>query len=68
MRFPRVKPNTHSFYQCSSRVVDGRFIFNVSGGRCPEAEILIDLMRREGFHRGPRPGVRGDVKPLPSAL
>jgi putative transposase len=46
MRFPRVKPNTHSFYQCSSRVVDGRFIFNVSGGRCPEAEVLIDLMRR----------------------
>jgi putative transposase len=46
MRFPRVKAEGRSFYHCISRVVEGRFIFGSSGGRCLEAEKFIDLMRR----------------------
>jgi hypothetical protein len=30
MRFPRIKPDTHSFYHCISRVVEGRFIFAIA--------------------------------------
>jgi hypothetical protein len=46
MRFPRVKANGHGFYYCVSRVVEGRFIFQVSGHGSDEAERFITLMRR----------------------
>ena len=46
MRFPRVKANGHGFYHCVSRVVEGRFIFQVSGHGSVEAERFIKLMRR----------------------
>jgi REP element-mobilizing transposase RayT len=46
MRFPRVKAEGQSFYHCISRVVDGRFIFGSSEGRCFEAERFLFLMRR----------------------
>jgi putative transposase len=46
MRFPRVKAEGQSFYHCLSRTVEGRFIFQSSGGSCLEAEKFIALMRR----------------------
>src|SRR5271154_5772509 len=46
MRFPRIKPDTHSFYHCISRVVEGRFIFAICHGRSVAAEKLIGFMRR----------------------
>jgi len=46
MRFPRIKPDIHSFYHCISRVVEGRFIFAICEGRSCEAEKFIALMRR----------------------
>ena len=46
MRFPRIKPDIHSFYHCISRVVEGRFIFAICEGRSGEAEKFIALMRR----------------------
>ncbi len=46
MRFPRIKPDTHSFYHCISRVVEGRFIFALRHGRSIPAEKFIALMRR----------------------
>src|ERR1700759_4882553 len=45
MRFPRIKPDTHSFYHCISRVVEGRFIFTLRHGRCIPAEKFIAFMR-----------------------
>ena len=46
MRFPRIKPDTHSFFQCTSRIVEGRFIFAVHHGRSIPAEMLITIMYR----------------------
>ena len=46
MRFPRVKSDGQGFYHCVSRVVEGRFIFQVSGHGSVEAERFIKLMRR----------------------
>src|ERR1700752_4116387 len=46
MRFPRVKADGQGFYHCISRVVEGRFIFQVSGHGSVEAERFIMLMRR----------------------
>jgi putative transposase len=46
MRFPRIKPDTHSFYHCISRVVEGRFIFALHHGRSVPAEKIIAFMRR----------------------
>src|SRR6201987_4082003 len=46
MRFPRVKANGQGLYHCVSRVVEGRFIFQVSGHGSVEAERFIMLMRR----------------------
>jgi putative transposase len=46
MRFPRVKAEGQSFYHCVSRVVDGRFIFQISGHGSAEAERFLRLMRR----------------------
>ena len=46
MRFPRVKADGQGFYHCVSRVVEGRFIFQVSGHGSLEAERFIMLMRR----------------------
>jgi len=46
MRFPRVKADGQGFYHCVSRVVEGRFIFQVSGHGSVEAERFIMLMRR----------------------
>jgi putative transposase len=46
MRFPRIKPDTHSFYHCTSRVVEGRFIFALHHGRSVPAEKIIAFMRR----------------------
>ena len=46
MRFPRVKADGQGFYHCISRVVEGRFIFQVSGHGSVEAEQFIKLMRR----------------------
>jgi len=45
MRFPRVKADGQGFYHCVSRVVEGRFIFQVSGHGSVEAERFIMLMR-----------------------
>ena len=45
MRFPRIKPDTHSFYHCISRVVEGRFIFALCQGRSVAAEKFIAMMR-----------------------
>jgi putative transposase len=45
MRFPRIKPDTHSFYHCISRVVEGRFIFALHHGRSVPAEKIIAFMR-----------------------
>src|ERR1700758_891511 len=45
MRFPRVKADGQGFYHCVSRVVEGRFIFQVSGHGSVEAEQFIKLMR-----------------------
>ena len=45
MRFPRVKADGHGFYHCVSRVVEGRFIFQISGHGSLEAEHFIKLMR-----------------------
>jgi hypothetical protein len=46
MRFPRVKAQGRSFYHCISRFVHGLYVFGTSGGRCPEAEDFLSLMRR----------------------
>jgi hypothetical protein len=46
MRFPRVKAEGRSFYHGLSRTLEGRFIFQTSGGGCLEAEKFIALMRR----------------------
>jgi putative transposase len=54
MRFPRIKPNTHSFYHCISRVVEGRFIFALHHGRSLEAEKFISMMRRQEAFSGLR--------------
>jgi len=45
MRFPRVKADGQGFYHCVSRVVDGCFIFQMSGRGSVEAERFIKLMR-----------------------
>ena len=45
MRFPRVKADGQGYYHCVSRVVEGRFIFQVSGHGSVEAERFIMLMR-----------------------
>lgn len=46
MRFPRIKGEGASFYHCTSRVVDGRFIFQDL-----EKEYFVRLLRKlEGFH------------------
>jgi putative transposase len=45
MRFPRVKADGQGYYHCVSRVVEGRFIFQVSGHGSVEAERFIKLMR-----------------------
>jgi hypothetical protein len=44
MRFPRVKVECQSFYQCISRVVEGRFIFGTSEGGSVAAEFFVALM------------------------
>ena len=54
MRFPRIKPDTDSFYHCISRVVDGRFIFALRHGRSVVAEKLIAMMRRQEAFCGVR--------------
>src|SRR5580693_9497111 len=54
MRFPRIKPDTHSFYHCISRVVDGHFIFALHHGRCVEAEKFISMMRPQETFSGLR--------------
>jgi putative transposase len=54
MRFPRIKPDTHSFYHCISRVVEGRFIFALRHGRSGPAEKLIAIMRAEEAFCGVR--------------
>src|ERR1700730_10980138 len=46
MRFPRVKAQGRSFYHCISGFLHGLYIFGTSGGRCPEAEEFLFLMRR----------------------
>jgi hypothetical protein len=46
MRFPRVKADGQGYYHCVSRVVEGRFIFEISGHGSGEAEQFIKLMRR----------------------
>ena len=46
MRFPRVKADGQGFYHCVSTVVEGRFIFEISGHGSVEAEQFIKLMRR----------------------
>jgi hypothetical protein len=46
MRFPLVKADTQGYYHCVSRVVEGDFIFEVSGHGSVEAERFIKLMRR----------------------
>jgi hypothetical protein len=46
MRFPRVKADGQGYYHCVSRVVEGRFIFEISGHGSVEAEQFIELMRR----------------------
>src|SRR6516164_3175183 len=46
MRFPRVKANGQGFYHCVSRVVEGHFIFRLSGHGSVEAERFVQLMRR----------------------
>ena len=46
MRFPRGKADGQGYYHCVSRVVEGRFIFQVSGHGSVEAERFIMLMRR----------------------
>ena len=40
------RPTVKGFYHCISRVVEGRFIFQVSGHGSVEAERFIMLMRR----------------------
>jgi putative transposase len=45
MRFPRIKPDFHSFYHFISRVVEGRFIFALHHGRSVPAEKIIAIMR-----------------------
>ena len=45
MRSRRVKTNGQAFYHCVSRMVEGRFIFQVSGHGSVEAERFIKLMR-----------------------
>jgi REP element-mobilizing transposase RayT len=45
MRFPRIKPDTHSFYHFISRVVEGRFIFALHHGRSVPAEKIIAIVR-----------------------
>jgi len=45
MRFPRVKANGQGFYHCVSRVVEGRFIFQISDHGSVEAERFVQLMR-----------------------
>jgi hypothetical protein len=45
VRFPRIKLDTHSFYHCTSRVVEGRFIFALHHGRSVPAEKIIAIMR-----------------------
>jgi putative transposase len=45
MRFPRIKPDIHSFFHCTSRIVEGRFIFTISHGRSVPAEKFIAIMR-----------------------
>jgi putative transposase len=54
MRFPRIKPDTHSFYHCISRVVDGHFIFGLHHGRSVEAEKFISMMRPQEAFSGLR--------------
>jgi putative transposase len=54
MRFPRIKPDTHSFYHCISRVVEGRFIFALCHGRSVEAEKFIAMMRGQEAFSGVR--------------
>ena len=54
MRFPRIKPDFHSFYHCISRVVDGRFIFALRHGRSAPAEKLLAIMRAEEAFCGVR--------------
>ena len=54
MRFPRIKPDTDSFYHCISRVVDGRFIFALRHGRSVVAEKLIAMMRSQAAFCGVR--------------
>ena len=54
MRFPRIKPDFHSFYHCISRVVDGRFIFALRHGRSAPAEKLLAMMRAEEAFCGVR--------------
>ena len=44
--FPRIKPDTYSFYHCISRVVDGRFIFALRHGRSGPAEKFIAMTSR----------------------
>jgi hypothetical protein len=44
MRFPRGKADGQGFYHCVSRVVEGRFIFQISGHGSVEAERFIKLM------------------------
>jgi len=46
MRFPRGKADGQGYYHCVSRVVEGRFIFQVSGHGSVETERFIMLMRR----------------------
>ena len=47
MRLPRVKAEEGpAFYHCVSRVVEGRFIFQITAGGSVEAEHFVGLMRR----------------------
>jgi hypothetical protein len=54
VRFPRVKAEGQSSYQCGSRCIDGLVIFGTSGGCCLEAEEFLSLMRRLAAFTGVR--------------
>ena len=43
MRLPRVKANGQGFYHCVSRLVEGRFILQISGHGSVEAERFIEI-------------------------
>jgi len=50
MRFPRVKAESQSFYDCVSSVVDGRFIFRTTRHGSTEAESFLSDARIDIAH------------------